>query len=124
MEHREINTTTLREWLDTGKEVNVLDVRPAQEREEWFIPGSIHADAYHELKKNNPDSLKSIEFDKSIPVVTVCAAGKTSLIAADLLQKEGYEAYSLQGGMKSWKTFFYRPVGPTLISAPSPRPDW
>ena len=102
MEHREINTTTLREWLDTGKEVNILDVRPSHEREEWFIPGSIHVDAYHELKKNNPNSIKSIELDKSFPVVTVCAAGKTSLIAADLLQKEGYEAYSLQGGMKSW----------------------
>jgi len=34
--------------------------------------------------------------------VTVCAGGKTSLIAADLLQKQGYEVYSLAEGMKGW----------------------
>jgi glyoxylase-like metal-dependent hydrolase (beta-lactamase superfamily II)/rhodanese-related sulfurtransferase len=102
MEQQEINTNTLREWLDAGRKVTVLDVRPAHEREEWHIPGSIHVDAYDALKNNNPDALKSVELDKSDLVVTVCAGGRASLIAADLLQKAGYESYSLQGGMKSW----------------------
>ena len=102
MEQREINTNTLREWLDTGKKVNILDVRPMNEREEWKIPGSFHIDAYDELKKNNPNALKLVDFDKSIPVVTVCAGGKTSLIAAKMLHNSGYETYNLQGGMKSW----------------------
>lgn len=102
MEQKEINTQTLREWLDTGKKVNVLDIRPTHERAEWYIPGSIHIDAYEELKKNNPNALKSVDFDRSIPVVTVCAGGKTSLVAAQLLHKSGYESYNLQGGMKAW----------------------
>lgn len=102
MDPKEIDTHTLREWLDQGKKVNVLDIRPSHERAEWHIPGSIHVAAYDELKKNNPDALKSVDFDKSIPVVTVCARGKTSLIAADLLENKGYAAYSLQGGMKAW----------------------
>ena len=34
--------------------------------------------------------------------MTVCASGKTSLIAAGLLNENGFEAYSLQGGMKDW----------------------
>ncbi|WP_339711931.1 MBL fold metallo-hydrolase [Cyclobacterium amurskyense] len=102
MEQKEINTNTLREWLDTGKKVNILDVRPFIEREELKIPGSIHIDAYDELKKNNPDPLEVVDFDKSIPVVTVCAGGKTSSIAAEILQNSGYETYNLQGGMKSW----------------------
>lgn len=102
MEQEEINTSTLREWLESGQKVNILDIRPVHEREEWHIPGSIHVDVYDELKKNNSEVLKSIDLDKSVPVVTVCAGGKTSLIASELLQKAGYKAYSLHGGMKSW----------------------
>ena len=102
MEQKEINTQILREWLETGKKVNVLDIRPTHEREEWHIPGSIHVDAYDELKKNNPNALEAINLDKSIPVVTVCAGGKTSMIAAQLLHDLGYNSYNLQGGMKAW----------------------
>lgn len=102
MEPREINTATLRKWLDTDKKVNILDIRSVQERNEWHIPGSIHMDVQDQLKRNNPDALKSVALDKGVPVVTVCAGGKTSLIASGFLQKAGYDAYSLQGGMKSW----------------------
>ena len=99
---KEINTNTLRTWLETGKEVSILDVRPMQERTEWFIPGSIYFNAYDKLKTKDPNALQSLHLDKTIPVVTVCAGGKTSLIAAGLLHEQGYEAYSLQGGMKGW----------------------
>ncbi|MEB2778603.1 MBL fold metallo-hydrolase [Algoriphagus sp. D3-2-R+10] len=102
MKQKEIDTHRLREWLDSGSKVTILDIRPIHERQEWHIPGSIHQDVYDELVKGNPDALESIELDKSVPVVTVCSGGKTSQIAAALLQKAGYEAYSLQGGMKSW----------------------
>ena len=101
-ELKEINTNTLRTWLETGKEVSILDIRPMQERTEWFIPGSIYFNAYDKLKTKDPNALKSLHLDKTIPVVTVCAGGKTSLIAAGLLHEQGYEAYSLQGGMKEW----------------------
>ena len=99
---KEININTLRTWLETGKEVSILDVRPIQERSEWFIPGSIYINAYDKLKAKSPDALHGLHLDKTIPVVTVCASGKTSLIAAALLNENGFEAYSLQGGMKGW----------------------
>lgn len=99
---REINTDTLRTWLENGKEISILDIRPIKERTEWFIPGSIYFNAYDKLKAGNTDALHGLHLDKSIPVVTLCAGGKTSLIAAGLLQKQGFEAYSLQGGMKGW----------------------
>lgn len=98
----EIDTNTLRNWLEEGKNISVLDIRETQERQEWFIPGSIHFDAYVKLKANDPAALEGLHLDKTIPVVTVCAGGKTSLIAADLLQKQGYKVYSLAGGMKGW----------------------
>lgn len=99
---QQIDTNTLRTWLETGKEVSVLDIRPIQERTEWFIPGSIYFNAYDKLKANNPDALRGLYLDKTVPVVTICAGGKTAMIAAEMLQKQGFEAYSLQGGMKGW----------------------
>jgi glyoxylase-like metal-dependent hydrolase (beta-lactamase superfamily II)/rhodanese-related sulfurtransferase len=99
---KQIDTNTLRIWLETGKPVSILDIRPIQERTEWYIPNSIYFNAYDKLKTNNPDALQGLHLDKKVPVVTICAGGKTSLIAADLLQKQGFESYALQGGMKSW----------------------
>ncbi|KIC89895.1 MBL fold metallo-hydrolase [Flavihumibacter sp. ZG627] len=97
-----IDTATLRDWLETGKPVNILDIRPLQERTEWFIPGSIYFNAYDKLKAHNNDALQGLHLDKTVPVVTFCSGGKTSLIAARLLSEQGFEAYSLQGGMKAW----------------------
>lgn len=99
---KQISINTLQSWLESAKEINVLDVRPIQERIEWFIPGSIYFNAYDKLKANNPDALHGLHLDRSVPVVTICAGGKTSLIAARMLKEQGFEAYSLQGGMKSW----------------------
>ena len=99
---KEVSPETLRTWLEAGKNVSVLDVRPIEERSEWFIPGSLHINAYDKLKAHKADALHGLHFDKKIPVVTVCAAGKTSAIAAGQLKDQGFEVYSLQGGMKAW----------------------
>jgi glyoxylase-like metal-dependent hydrolase (beta-lactamase superfamily II)/rhodanese-related sulfurtransferase len=97
-----INVETLSSWLNDGRDVSILDIRPIEEREEWYIPNSIHFDAYEKLKAKKADALEGLQLNKDIPVVTICARGKTSLIAAELLQKQGYKAYSLKGGMKGW----------------------
>ncbi len=97
-----IDVETLRTWLEEGRPVTVLDIRPMHERVEWSIPGSMHVDAYDALKANDPKALAGVAFPCDMPVVTVCAAGKTSLIAAQQLQTRGIEALSLEGGMKAW----------------------
>ncbi len=102
----EINVamSTLREWLAEEKEVHVLDIRPKWQREEWKIPGSVHFDAYDKLKENDPTVFDDLEVPKGVPVVTVCGAGNTSLIAARKLREKGIDAYSLAKGMKGWTT--------------------
>jgi glyoxylase-like metal-dependent hydrolase (beta-lactamase superfamily II)/rhodanese-related sulfurtransferase len=97
-----IDVETLRAWLEEGRPVTVLDVRPTVERAEWASPGSIHIDAYDALKARDPAALAAVNVPSDILVVTVCAAGKTSRIAAEQLAARGVEACSLDGGMKAW----------------------
>ena len=97
-----INTSTLRNWLEIGKPVSILDVRPLAERMEWYIPNSIHFNAYDKLRENDLEAFNGLHLDKAIPVVTFCAGGNMSLVAANLLSTQGYDAYSLEGGMKGW----------------------
>lgn len=99
---QQIDTHTLMAWLEAGKPVTLLDIRPIQERLEWYIPGSLYFNAYDQLKENKPNALKGLYLDKTVPVVAFCAGGKTSLIAAELLIQHGFDAYSLAGGMKEW----------------------
>jgi glyoxylase-like metal-dependent hydrolase (beta-lactamase superfamily II) len=98
----EIDVEALRAWLEVDRPLHILDVRPAAEREEWAIPGSIHVDAYDELKKHNPHALDAVALQDNVPVVTVCGAGRVSRIAAEFLQAKGIETYSLAGGMRAW----------------------
>lgn len=101
-EAKTIDTKTLCNWLERGQPVSILDIRPLAERMEWHIPGSIHFDAYDKLKKNDSEALSGLYLDKTIPVVTFCAGGKMSLVAAKILQAQGYNVFSLDAGMKGW----------------------
>ena len=97
-----ISTERLRELLERGTPVTVLDVRPAVERAEWSIPGSVHADAYDALRRGDSAALADFHPTNGDRVVTVCAAGKTSKLAAERLRARGLDAVSLEGGMRAW----------------------
>ena len=97
-----ISTEGLRELLEQGAPVTVLDVRPAAERAEWSIPGSVHADGYDALRRGDPTALADFHPTNGNRVVTVCAAGKTSMRAAERLRARGLDAVSLEGGMRAW----------------------
>ena len=97
-----IDTETLRDLLDRGESITVLDIRRSDEYEEWAIPGSIHLDAYDALKRDDPNALAGLDVPENVPVVTICAGGKTSAIATQQLRDRGLEALTLTGGMKAW----------------------
>jgi glyoxylase-like metal-dependent hydrolase (beta-lactamase superfamily II)/rhodanese-related sulfurtransferase len=97
-----ISADRLRELLNNGEPVFVLDVRPKDERQEWQIPGSHYVDAYKRLNEGDNSVLDQVNIPGGSKVVTVCAAGRTSMIAAKALKEKGIEAWSLEGGMKNW----------------------
>ena len=103
-ENNIIYSDVLRDWLDRGVPIFILDVRPMSQREEWQIPGSHYLDAYKRLNEGDYSVMDEIEIPENRKVVTVCAAGRTSQIAADILRKKGIDASSLYGGMKAWNT--------------------
>jgi glyoxylase-like metal-dependent hydrolase (beta-lactamase superfamily II) len=101
---REITPDELREALDTRAPLTIVDVRPSDERAEWSIPGSLHVDAYTSLRAGDRSVLSGFAatLAKDIPIVTVCAKGRTSLLAAEALQDAGFTVMSLTGGMAAW----------------------
>src|SRR5207302_6228833 len=88
--------------LERNTLVTVLDVRPAAERAEWAIPGSVHVAAYDALRRGDPTALADFHPTNGGRVVTVCAAGRTSMLAAERLRARGLDAVSLAGGMRAW----------------------
>lgn len=63
---------------------------------------TLHMDAYDALQANDPDALVETTLPSDQPVVTVCGAGKVSVIAVQQLRACDLEAFSLAGGMKAW----------------------
>ncbi|GAA4388864.1 rhodanese-like domain-containing protein [Hymenobacter koreensis] len=80
----------------------MLDVRPADQRAEWAIPGSRHVPVYEQLKAGVAQVFEGMAIPQNQPVVTVCAAGRMSQRVAVQLQVLGYDVYSLTGGMGAW----------------------
>jgi glyoxylase-like metal-dependent hydrolase (beta-lactamase superfamily II)/rhodanese-related sulfurtransferase len=97
-----ITVKELQDKLDRHENIFILDVRPTDQRNEWKIADSFHVDAYTQLNAGDETALDIVELPQNSTVVTVCAAGRTSLLASKLLQRKGVHAYSLEGGMKAW----------------------
>jgi glyoxylase-like metal-dependent hydrolase (beta-lactamase superfamily II) len=97
-----VDVAALREMLADHAPVTVLDIRKTEDYAEWAIPGCLHIDAYEALKAGDPDALADAAIPMDAPVVTICGAGKVSIIAMEQLRARGYDARSLTGGMKAW----------------------
>lgn len=78
-----IDADTLRGMLERGEPVTVVDVRKAEDRAEWFIPGSVHFAAYDALNAGNERAMEGLEVPEGAPVVTVCGRGRSSALAAE-----------------------------------------
>src|ERR1700693_5923100 len=95
-----ISVSELQELLAAGRPVTVLDVR-SPSNVDWEIPGSIHVDAYGDLRSRRLGPLAELNLPPG-PVVTVCEVGRTAAMATDLLRANGVEALTLEGGMRAW----------------------
>jgi rhodanese-related sulfurtransferase len=93
----------LRDMLERGERVTVVDVRKGEDRAEWSIPGSVHFDAYDALNAGEDRAMEGLEPPEGARVITYCNRGTSGAVAAEQLRRRGYEAYSLEGGLEAWK---------------------
>jgi rhodanese-related sulfurtransferase len=98
----DIGAMTLRDMLERGEPVTVVDIRKGENYDEWSIPGSVHFDAYDALNAGDGRAMEGLELPDGAPVVTVCGRGRSSAVAAEQLRRQGYEALSLEGGLQAW----------------------
>ncbi|MBO8155532.1 MAG: rhodanese-like domain-containing protein [Bacillaceae bacterium] len=94
-----MNTITAKEveeMLNSGKELNIIDVREAAEVQQGAIPGAV----------NIPLSLlefRAHELDKGKEYIMVCRSGNRSGLATQFLSSQGYKATNMTGGMIAWE---------------------
>ncbi len=98
-----IDARTLKEVLERGERVTVVDVRKREQHEEGSIPGSVNYDAYDALHAGDERAMEGLELPEGTRVVTFCNRGHSGAVAAEQLRRRGYEAYSLEGGLEAWK---------------------
>ncbi|WFB36406.1 FAD-dependent oxidoreductase [Kiritimatiellota bacterium B12222] len=90
--------------LPNDGSAQLLDVRPSEMAEINPVSGAINI-PYPQLRQ------RMHELDKSKPVITFCAMGKTSYFSARILSQNGFNVSSHIGGMKIER----RPVVPEKV---------
>lgn len=93
----EIDAGRLREMLDSGEEVALLDVRRASEH----FAGAIRGGAYPNVAHTSL-STRLAETPTANPLVVHCAGGIRSARAASYLQRKGFTPINLKGGYSAW----------------------
>lgn len=104
----EIEAGELKQKIDRGDDVYILDVRTPQEYEAWKISYNKYRDPplipIDQLFSSTEMALKHVPKDKEI--ITVCAHGNRSMMAARLLSELGFNVKSVKGGMAQWNNIY------------------
>ena len=85
------------ESVISGRGVQLVDVRTAEEYAEGHIVGAINIDV-----QSSDFAEKIMVLDKSRQVAVYCRSGRRSKIAAEQLAAAGYKVIDLDGGIQSW----------------------
>ncbi len=95
----ECTVQELKERLDRGESVTIVDVREESEWAAGHVPGAVHLGKgiiERDVEKTFPDV--------STELVLYCGGGFRSALAAQNLKRMGYEnAISMDGGWSGWK---------------------
>lgn len=82
-----------------GDDMQLLDVRTAEEYAAGHIEGSLLAD----VKMDNFREVALSKLSKDSPVAVYCRSGRRSLTACGILREEGFRVYNLKTGILGWQ---------------------
>jgi glyoxylase-like metal-dependent hydrolase (beta-lactamase superfamily II)/rhodanese-related sulfurtransferase len=112
----QIKAESLKQKIDKGEDIFILDVRTPEEHKAWKISYDKYKDSslipIDDL--SSPDALRNIPKDKEI--VTFCAHGNRSMSAAKILSQHGYNAKSIKRGLDGWNDVYDVAVIPAIDS--------
>ena len=91
----EISGGALRDRLEAGDDLQLVDVRADHEWDAGRIPGATHIEL-------NEIASRAEELDRARPVVLYCRGGTRSEMARDALRAAGFDAHKLSGGIVDW----------------------
>jgi len=111
VEIESVSSEELKEQIDAGEEVTLLDTRMESEYDEWSIGGetveSINIPYFEFLDDEiDDDVLAQIPDDREITVL--CAKGGSSEYVAGTLKERGYDVDHLEDGMNGWARIYER----------------
>jgi rhodanese-related sulfurtransferase len=96
---KEASVDQIKQKLDRGEKLLLVDVREESEFAKDHLPGAIHLGKgviERDVEKRVPDL--------NAPMVLYCGGGFRSALAADNLQKMGYtNVMSMDGGVREWR---------------------
>ena len=78
--------------------VQLVDVRTAEEFADGHIPGAVNID----VKRDDFDELAAAGLDSGRPVAVYCRSGARSKVAAKRLAGKGFTVYELDNGFMNW----------------------
>lgn len=93
---KEITPIEVKELLENDSNLNLIDVREADEVATGIIPGAVHI-PLGEIPE------RTAELDQSKPYIMICKAGGRSARAVQFLEAEGYDVTNMTGGMMEWE---------------------
>lgn len=97
-----ITVEEVKQRMDAGEKIHLIDVREPHEREEFNI-GGIHLP----LGKIQTMQVEDIEGLKDEEVVFYCRSGNRSMMAAMMMEQMGFaNTKNLVGGMLAWTNKF------------------
>ena len=96
------NKVTPRELQEGKDEYMILDVREADELQEGKIDGSVNIPVGQLIRKARQGDIDDLKRKK---IITYCNSGYRGNIAADELNKQGFDTVTIEGGYSAWKDY-------------------
>ena len=106
----------IRDSLDAGETIHLVDVRTEQEMSTGMIAGAVPMP----LQDYTPTAPPVSTTPKDVPIFFVCESGRRSLTAATGTAQAGYTVVNVEGGTAAWREAGFPLHVPT---APSPREE-
>jgi hydroxyacylglutathione hydrolase len=102
----QLSVHEVRDRINNGDPLQILDVRSAEEWKLGHIPTAKHIyvpDLFDQISK----------IDRTKPVATYCGTGYRASIAASILKSKGFDVYNIPGSMSAWEAADYETVQPS-----------